>query len=87
MDIDRPKEPGHYAEREFDCARALQTAFDQAVSESGQPFLDVDRIAAALMDRAAEAGWTRADINAAIDRLASNRQSADKDIRRIEPAK
>jgi hypothetical protein len=56
------------------------------VADSGHPFLDVDQIAAALMERATTAGWTPDDISAAVAKLAENRQSVDKDIHRVEAA-
>lgn len=85
MNIDRPKQPGDYPEREFDCARALKQAFDQEAEHADTAYLDIQQICSRLTDSAIAAGWTEPDIVAAIVTLADNRQRSDHDIRRIEP--
>jgi hypothetical protein len=80
--INRPKEPGEYIDRQFDCARALQEAFDKEIKGNESRYFDVSHIAALLMERATNAGWTTDDVAAAVAKLASNRQTSAKDIHR-----
>ena len=70
MNIRPPRHDGDYPDRDLDCQESIEKAFLAQTTASGAAFVDLYKLRAGIAPDALEAGWSDADLDAAIKELA-----------------
>lgn len=70
MSINSPRIPGPYPHRAADCESAIERDFLRETVNWATPYIDLDRVLAAVAEDATKAGWSEAELTDAVINLA-----------------